>query len=160
MQIAKHWSANLTPEMTTEKLQNLASSSIPSTEKEAILKIWNSSKSDRKIKKFPLAPFNDNVFNTFLHKYVFWYQLKVNSLEFYDTIIYEYLPLEKNPSQPFQKYIETNRIRQWDYAYNLPILKKEISKSHEWGTSKQPHGEPAMNRLVYRCVLSKHSFCF
>lgn len=141
---------NSVPEMTTEKLQNLAASCIPSTEKEAILKIWNSTKSKNKIKKFPVPPFNDNVFNTYLHKYVFWHQLKEYSLEFYNAIMSDYPTLDDQTSQTFQKYIESNRIRQWDYAFNKPILNKQISKSAEWGTLKQPHGEPAMNRLIYR----------
>ena len=37
LQIAKHWSMNLTPEMTIEKLQLLATSALPSDEKERIL---------------------------------------------------------------------------------------------------------------------------
>ncbi|KAG0566984.1 hypothetical protein KC19_7G101700 [Ceratodon purpureus] len=149
-EVAKHWSSNLNPEMTTEKLQNLASSSIPAEEKEKLLKIWNSSIPNRKLKKFPLFPFNDLVFNTFLHKYVFWYFLKQKSLEFYDALTSDYSLSEKAPSINLAAYIDDHRIRQWDWAFNIPILNKEISKSAEWGTAKQAHGEPAMNRLIYR----------
>ncbi|KAG0631975.1 hypothetical protein M758_1G295400 [Ceratodon purpureus] len=149
-EIAKHWSANIVAEMTTEKLQNLAASCIPPSEKEHLLKLWNSSKSDRKMKKFPISPFNDVVFNNYLHKYVFWHQLKAASLKLYSTIMMDYPTSEKPVPVSLEKYIDYNRIHQWDYAFNIPIMKKQISKSAEWDTPKQPHGEPAMNRLIYR----------
>ena len=69
-QIAKHWSTNLVPEMTTEKLQALTSSCILSEEKEAILEIWNESRDIRLVHRFPVSPFNDAAFILYLHKYV------------------------------------------------------------------------------------------
>lgn len=149
-QIAKHWSTNINAEMTTEKLQNLASACLPPSEKEYLLKLWNSTKSDRKMKKFPISPINDVVFTNYLHKYVFWYQLKVASLQLFNSIMMDYPTSGKPCSQSLEKYIDYHKIHQWDYAFNLPIMRKEISKSAEWDSPKQPHGEPAMNRLIYR----------
>jgi hypothetical protein len=58
------------------------------------------------------------------------------------------LRTSKDPSIKFPAYIESKRIRQWDYAFNGPIAKKEIQKSNEW--EKQLHAEPASHRLVYK----------
>jgi hypothetical protein len=58
--------------MTTEKLQNLASNALSDTERVKILKLWNSSKAQQKVQRFPIGPFTDSQLNTFLHKYVFW----------------------------------------------------------------------------------------
>jgi hypothetical protein len=57
--------------MTTEKLQNLASYAIGAVEKVRILKLWNNSKAQRLVNMFPIGPFNDSVFNTYLYRYVF-----------------------------------------------------------------------------------------
>ena len=139
--------------MTTEKLQNLAAACLPSSEKEYLLRLWNSTKSDRKMNKFPISPFNDPVFNNYLHKYVFWFQLKAASLSLFNSIMQTYPTSEKECSQSFENYIDYHRIYQWDYAFNIPIMKKEISKSAEFDSPKQPHGEPAMNRLIYRYLI-------
>ena len=71
LQIAKHWSMNLLPEMTTEKLQLLATSALPKEEKENVLVLWNKSKQVRLALQFPTASFSDAVFTMYLHKYVF-----------------------------------------------------------------------------------------
>ena len=73
LQITKHWSVNLTPEMTTEKLQLLATSALPKEEKENLLVLWNKSKQVRLALQFPTAPFRYAVFTMYLHKLVFWY---------------------------------------------------------------------------------------
>jgi hypothetical protein len=70
--------------MTTEKLQNLASSALNDIEKVKIMKLWNSSKVQQKVQRFPTGPFTDSQFNTFLHKYVFWTQMKCAVM---DTIL-------------------------------------------------------------------------
>ena len=72
--------------MTTEKLQLLATSCIPSDEKESILRTWNMSKQVRVALGFPIGPFSDVLFLSYLHRYVFWYQLKVVVLELFDAI--------------------------------------------------------------------------
>jgi hypothetical protein len=139
--------------MTTEKLQNLAACAIVATEKVKILKLWNSSKAQQMVKMFPVGPFNDNVFNLYLHKHVLWVQLQMASMD-------EILPMTgleiltgKQPSVHFPAYIENSRIREWDYAYNQQIESKEIQKSFEW--SKQPHGQRACRRLIYRLCIPK-----
>jgi hypothetical protein len=134
--------------MTTEKLQNLAAYSISASEKAKILKLWNSSKAQRMVKMFPIGPFNDTVFNSYLHKHVFWTQLRQAAMD-------EILPMTapdiltgKQPSVIFPTYIENSRIREWDYAFIDQIERKEIQKSFEW--AKQPHGQRACRRLIYR----------
>jgi hypothetical protein len=155
-QIGKHWAANSTPEMTTEKLQNLASSTIEGFEKVKIFQLWNSSKELKKLNKFPIGPFNDASFNVFLHKYVFWSQLIKAALVLYKPMVEKSYRTGKLPGMGFASYIESKQIRQWNYAFNGPISQKEIMKSLEW--SKQSHGELACSRLVYRCkkILPHH----
>jgi hypothetical protein len=158
LQINIHWSSNSTPEMTTEKLQNLASASISAEEKVKILKLWNSSRAWRSAQMFPTGPFSDATFSSFLHKYVFWAQIRKYALE-------EILPMTDpgylTGTQPdifFPRYIENNRIRQWDYAFVEWIEAKEISKGNEW--TKQPHGPPAARRLIYRFAFSWHAILY
>jgi hypothetical protein len=134
--------------MTTEKLQNLASSSLDGGEKTAVLKLWNSSIPMRKVNKFPLGPFNDSLFNIFLVKYVFWNQLRKAALKLINSFISSPIRTSTPPSVGFTTCIENSRIRQWDYAFNTPIANKEIGKSLEW--SKQVHGDLAYSRLIYK----------
>ena len=136
--------------MTTKKLQLLATSCIPSEEKEAILRVWNSLKSIRVAKRFPVAPFPDSSFGTYLHKYVFWYQLKEKALEQLPSLLAEARCSEKLPSICFSQYIDSSRAQQWEYAFIEQIRNKEINKSQEWESSKNIHGHGAMLRLVYR----------
>jgi hypothetical protein len=102
--------------MTTKKLQNLASYAIDGVEKVRILKLWNSSKAQRLVNMFPIGPFNDSVFNSYLHRYVFWAQLRKAAME-------EILPMTgldirtgTQPSVYFPSYIESNRIRNCNYT--------------------------------------------
>ena len=128
-QIAKHWSTNLVPEMTTEKLQLLASSCIPASEKENILQIWNESKEIRLVHRFSIGPFNDNVFNLYLHKHVFWYQLKIASVSLLAVLLKVARKSSIQPSIDFEDYIEDFRSKHWDYAFMDQIAAKEINKS-------------------------------
>jgi hypothetical protein len=64
MQINKHWANNSCPEMTTKKLQNLASCAIGVVEKVRILKLWNSSKAQRLVNMFPIGPFSMTLYST------------------------------------------------------------------------------------------------
>jgi hypothetical protein len=134
--------------MTTEKLQNLASYAIGAVEKVRILKLWNSSMAQRLVNMFPIGPFNDFVFNSYLHRYVFWAQLRKAAME-------EILPMtgldirtRTQPSVYFPSYIESNRIQNWDYAFTDLIDSKEIQKSFDW--NKQIHGAQVCRRLIYR----------
>jgi hypothetical protein len=148
LQIGKHWAINSTPEMTTEKLQYLAASAIDGQEKVKILKLWNSTSGQKTVMRFPHGPFNDSLFNVYLHKYVFWAQIKKAAISTLRAMVGPDLRTSKDPSIKFPAYIESNKIRQWDYAFNVSIAKKEIQKSNEW--EKQLHAEPASHRLVYR----------
>ena len=130
-QIAKHWSTNLVPKMTIEKLQSLASSCIPALEKENILQIWNESKEIRLVHRFPVGPFNDNVFNLYLQKHVFWYQLKMASIFLLAVLLKVALKSSIQPSIDFDDYIEDFRSKHWDYAFVDQITAKEINKSWE-----------------------------
>jgi hypothetical protein len=134
--------------MTTEKLQNLAACSISAPDKVKILKLWNSSKAQRMVNMFPIAPFNDATFNTYLHKFVFWTQIRKVAMD-------EILPLTgpdlitgKQPSVFFPNYIDSCRMREWDYAFNVQIDNKEIQKSYDW--IKQIHGQGVAHRLIYK----------
>ena len=101
---------NLIPEMTTEKLQLLATSALPSDEKERILVLWNKSKQVRVALQFPIAPFSDSVFTMYLHKYIFWSQLKdaaLNQLE--ATLATARKRAGREPSLTFDEYIDESR---------------------------------------------------
>ena len=92
----------------------------------------------------------DSSFGTYLHKYVFWYQLKEKALEQLPSLLAEARCSEKLPSICFSQYIDSSRARQWEYAFIEQIKNKEINKSQEWESSKNIHGHGAMLRLVYR----------
>jgi hypothetical protein len=134
--------------MTKEKLQNLASCAIGAVEKVRILKLWNSSKAQRLVNMFPIGPFNNSVFNSYLHRYVFWAQLRKAAVEEILPMTGPDIRIGTQPSIYFPSYIESNRIRNWDYAFTDLIDSKEIQKSFYW--SKQIHGAQACRRLIYR----------
>ena len=151
LQIAKHWSTNLTPKMTTEKLQLLATSAFPTEEKESILVLWNKSKQVRVALHFPIAPFSDSVFTMYLHKYVFWSQLKVAALNQLEATLATTQKRDgREPSLTFDEYIDKSRQRHWDYTFVEQIKLKQINKLNEWDGAKSSHEERAMLRLVYR----------
>ena len=60
------------PEMTLEKLQMVATCSMPGAQKTKILKWWNSSTPSREARKFPPKPVSENSLPLFLAKCV-WY---------------------------------------------------------------------------------------
>ena len=136
--------------MNTEKLQLLATSCIPRTEKEAILCIWNSPKSTRIAKRFPVPPFSDTNFATYLHRYVFWYQLKTATLNQLPSLLDEVRCSDKQPSRSFAQYIDFSRSRHWEYAISEQIKSKEINKSVDWEGPKNTYEDGAMRRLIYR----------
>ena len=136
--------------MTTEKLQSLASSCIPASEKENILQIWNESKEIRLVHRFPVGPFTDNVFNLYLHKHVFWYQLKIASVSLLVVLLKVARKSSIQPSIDFEDYIEDSRSKHWDYAFVDQIAAKEINKSWEWKSKNNIHGVQASRRLIYR----------
>ena len=136
--------------MNTEKLQLLATSCIPGTEKEAILCIWNSPKPTRVEKRFLVPPFSDTNFATYLHRYMFWYQLKTAALNLLPSLLEKVRCSEKLPSRSFAQYIDFSRSCQWEYAFSEHIKSKEINKSVDWESPKNTYGDSAMRRLIYR----------
>ena len=149
--------------MNTEKLQLLATSCIPAHEKELILRIWNSSKSVRVVKRFRVAPFTDSTFLLYLHRFVFWSQLKTAALELLPSLLEEVRCTTSAPSLSLSQYIDSSRARQWEYAFSEQIKSREINKSMDWESPKNVHGEGAMHRLIYRYwlhVLLKEGMAF
>ena len=149
-QIAKHWNTNLVPEMTTEKLHAFASSYIPSEEKEAILEIWNESRDIRLVHRFLVSPFNDAAFILYLHKYVFWFQLKRVAVSLLAVLLKVARKTSICPSIEFEEYVDNCRALHWDYAFVDQIEAKEIKKSWEWSNPKNVYGVPAYWRLIYK----------
>ena len=100
----------------------------------------------------------------YLHKYVFWYQLKdaaLNQLE--ATLATPRKRAGKEPSLIFDEYIDESRQRHWDYAFVEQIKLKQINKLNEWDGAKSSHRERAMCQLVYRYwmhVLTEESIVF
>ena len=133
-----------------EKLQLLATSCIPGTEKEEILRIWNSPKSTRVAKRFPVPPFSDTNFATYLHRYVFWYQLKAAALNLLPSLLDEVRCSDKQPSRSFVQYIDFSKSCHWEYAFSEQIKSKEINKFVDWESPKNTYKEGAMRRLIYR----------
>ena len=131
--------------MTTEKLQNLATSVLSKEEKLWILQLWNSNKYARQLAKFSVPGFIDSAFNLYLHKFVWWSQLSHASNQLFRSLEFDG---SKMPSVDFEKYVKVNRIKQWDYAYELPIASKQIQKSFD--VPKQLLLEDTAKRLVYR----------
>ena len=97
-----------------------------------------------------MAPFPDSSFGTYLHKYMFWYQLKEKALEQLPSLLAEARCSDKLPSICFFQYIDSSIARQWKYAFIEQIRNKEINKSLEWESSKNIHGHGAMLCLVYK----------
>ena len=60
------------PKMTLEKLQMVATCSMPGAQKTKILKWWNSSAPSREARKFPPKPVSENSLPFFLAKCI-WY---------------------------------------------------------------------------------------
>jgi hypothetical protein len=143
--------------MTTEKLQNLAAIALFDVEKVKILKLWNSSMAQRQVQRFPIGPFTDSAFNTFLHKYVFWAQMKRAAMDIIRPMTGLEIRTGTPPSIFFAVYIETSRIEQWDYVFNEPLEKKEIQKGFE--VKRQLHLAPASRRLIYRFELCVTVLC-
>ena len=135
--------------MNTKKLQLLATSCISGAKKEAILRIWNSPKSTRVTKRFPVPPFSDTNFATYLHRYVFWYQLKTAALNLLPFLLDEVRRSDK-PSRSFAQYIDFSRSRHWEYAFSEQIKSKEMNKSVDWESPKNTYGDGAMRRLIYK----------
>jgi hypothetical protein len=137
--------------MTTEKLQNLASCAHSAAEKVKNLKLWNNTKAQRMVNMFPIGPFNDSVFNSYLHRYVFWVQIRKAAME---DILPMTGPEHRTGVQPsifFPSYIESCRIRNWDYAFTDLIEMKEIQKSFDW--AKQIHAPQANSKSTAKSVL-------
>ena len=135
--------------MTTEKLQALASSCIPSEEKEAILEIWNESRDIRLVHRFPISPFNDAAFILYLHKYMFWFQLKRAAVSLLAVLLKVARKSSIRPSIEFEEYVDNYHALHWDYAFVDQIEAKEINKSWEWSNPKNIHGVPACRRLIF-----------
>ena len=123
---------NLTPEMTTEKLQLLATSALSKEEKENVLVLWNKSKQVQLALQFLIAPFSDMVFTMYLRKYVFWYQVRVVAVNLYPVLLATVRKrVGKEASLSFEEYIDESRQRHWDYAFNDQIRLKQINKLNE-----------------------------
>ena len=136
--------------MTTEKMQALASSCIPSEEKEAILEIWNESRDIRLVHRFPISPFNDAAFILYLHKYVFWFQLKRAAISLLAVLLKVARKSSIRPSIDFEEYVDDCRALHWDYAFVDQIEAKEINKSWEWSNPKNVHGVLDCWHLIFR----------
>ena len=115
--------------MTIEKLQALASSRIPSEEKEAIFEIWNESRDIGLVHRFPVSPFNDAAFILYLHKYVFWFQVKRAAVSLLAILLKVARKTSIRPSIEFEEYIDDYCALHWDYAFVDQIEAKEINKS-------------------------------
>jgi hypothetical protein len=71
-QITRHWSMNLKPEMTLDKLQFIATAVVSSNFKVHWLTWWNSSVHTRSALHFPATPFSDKDFESWLNRAAFW----------------------------------------------------------------------------------------
>ena len=74
------------PEMTLEKLQMVATCSMPGAQKAKILRWWNSSAPSRKARKFPPKPVSENSLPLFLAKCV-WYAGVRDLISFVHAIV-------------------------------------------------------------------------
>jgi hypothetical protein len=68
---------NPTFEMMTTKLQLLVSFQVSSEQKVFWLKQWNQSPVLREVQKFPNVGVSNAIFDKWLHKVTFWYQVPV-----------------------------------------------------------------------------------
>lgn len=89
MQINKHYSSNLKPEMTLERLQLLATAKVQPLYRIRWLKIWNSSAGSRAALRFPLTGTTDKEFEAWLHRACFWAEVRQAnySVKFYFSFI-------------------------------------------------------------------------
>ncbi len=71
-QINKHYSSNLKPEMTLERLQLVATAKVQPIYRIRWLKMWNSSAGSRVALRFPVATSTDKEFEAWLHRACFW----------------------------------------------------------------------------------------
>ena len=86
-----------------------------------------------------------------LHKYVFWSQLKVATLNQLEaTLATTQKRAGRKLSLTFNEYIDESKQQHWDYAFVEQIKLKQINKLIEWDGAKNSHGEHAMHRLMYR----------
>ena len=91
---------------------------------EHILKIWNSNKPVRLIRRFSMAPFRDVVCTIWLHWIVLWYNFKNASLELLFNLIDSLHRVAKEPSLKLDDYIHDNRARHWKNAFIEKIKAK------------------------------------
>jgi len=71
-QIESHWSSNISPEMTLEKLQLIATCNVSKEHKVKWLVWWNSSIQTREARRFPLKPMGETELKSFLAKACFY----------------------------------------------------------------------------------------
>ena len=74
------------PEMTLEKLQMVATCSMPGAQKTKILRWWNSSAPSREARKFPPKPVSENSLPLFFAKCV-WYAGVRDLISFVHAIV-------------------------------------------------------------------------
>jgi hypothetical protein len=72
MQFTRHWSYNLKPEMTLDKLQLIAIVVVPASFKVRWLSWWNSSALSREALHFPAKPISDKKLEAWLTKASFY----------------------------------------------------------------------------------------
>jgi hypothetical protein len=72
VQITKHWSSNLKPEMQLDKVQLVATAAVSSAVKVQWLQWWNSNSLWREALRFPKSGFMDKEFEVWLNKAAFW----------------------------------------------------------------------------------------
>jgi hypothetical protein len=74
-------------ELTLEKLQLIATTSVPPHHKNRWIKWWNSSVPTREAVRFPLKPVNEDRLNSFLVRAAWW--AGVSDCTCYDSICYD-----------------------------------------------------------------------
>jgi hypothetical protein len=66
---------NLDPKMMTDKLQFLVSFQVNNEQKVFWFKQWNQSLALKEVQKFPKVGASNAIFEKWLHKATFWYQI-------------------------------------------------------------------------------------
>ena len=62
--------------------------------------------------QFPTAPFSNAVFTMYLHKYIFWYQVKVAEVNLFPAFLATVQKrARKEPTLSFEEYINKSRQR-------------------------------------------------
>jgi len=74
-QLQVYYNMNPDAEMMTEKLQLLMSSQVSNKQKVSLLKQWNQSPILKEVKKFPKVELSNAIFEKWLHKAMFWFQV-------------------------------------------------------------------------------------